>query len=157
MSSQAPQSFIEWRGEWTLAVGFMDEGHRRLAALINRLARDHGPLAPPGEPGPDPLSLHESLDELAREARRHFQREEESMRNANYPHFDDHKSDHDLLLAELSVLTRELHDSHSRYLDAADLDTLKDWLLGHVLDFDRRLADFIKDPNRPEPIPVSSD
>jgi hemerythrin len=97
------------------------------------------------------------LGELAREARLHFQREEEVMRTDEYPDFDDHKADHDLLLAELSVLARELHDAGAQHLDEAGLDTLKDWLLGHVLDFDRRLADFLKNPGQTEPAPVSSD
>lgn len=159
MTAHLAASFLEWRDDWTLDVGFMDEDHCRLAALVNRLARDFGVRPVSGQPPPrfhgPPLA--EALEELAQEARSHFQREEELMRTDQYPDFDDHKADHDLLLAELSVLVRELQDAKTEHLDASVLDTLKDWLLGHVLDFDRRLADFLKNPGQTEPAPVSSD
>ncbi len=159
MTSPSSPSCLDWRDEWTLNVAYMDEDHRHLSALVNRLAWDYGTCAVPGQPivrpGAPPLS--DALDELAREARLHFQREEESMRTKGYRDFDDHKADHDLLLAELSVLARELTDQHASYLDGPVLDTLKDWLLGHGLDFDRRLAEFLKHPSRRESAPVSSD
>jgi methyl-accepting chemotaxis protein len=159
MNPPLSTSFLEWRDEWTLEVGFMDEDHRHLDALVNRLARDFGVRPSPGQPPPQlhgpPLS--KALEELAQEARLHFQREEEVMRTDGYPNYADHKADHDLLLAELSVLIRELQDARARHLDEAVLGQLKDWLLGHVLDFDRRLADFLKNPEQVEPAPVSSD
>lgn len=34
--------YLEWRSTWTLEVGFMDEDHRAIAAMLNRLARDYG-------------------------------------------------------------------------------------------------------------------
>ena len=137
----------------------MDEDHRHLLALFNRLTRDFGSAPVPGQPPPRLRAprLSEALDELAHEARLHFQREEEVMRVDGYPDFDDHKADHDLLLAELSVLVRELNDAGVEHLDETVLETLKDWLLGHVLDFDRRLADFLKNPSQTELAPVSSD
>lgn len=137
----------------------MDEDHRHLAALVNRLARDFGARPVLGRPPPrhNGLPLSDALEELAREARLHFQREEEVMRIDGCPDFDDHKADHDLLLAELSILIRELQNANAHHLDETVLGTLKDWLLGHVLDFDRRLADFLKNPSETAPAPVSSD
>lgn len=159
MTATLPSAFLEWRDEWTLEVGFMDEDHRHLASLINRLARDFGPHLQSGQlpPSPEAPSLADALDELYRAAREHFHREEDVMRNDGYPDFDDHKADHDLLLAELSVLTRELQETDTLHLDAEVLDNLKDWLLGHVLDYDRRLADFLQHPDRPVPLPTITD
>ena len=162
MTANLPTSFLEWRDEWTMEVGFMDEDHRHLAALLNRLARDHGiRAAAPGQPvvlpNPGALPLLQGLEELMRETRQHFQREEEIMRTDAYPDFDDHKADHDLLLAELSVLTRELQDEEIEQLTEPMLDALKDWLLSHVLDFDRKLAEFLKDPNQRERTPIDCD
>lgn len=160
MASHLPVPLLDWRNEWTLDVGFMDEDHRHLAALLNRLARDHGVRAEaPGQPIADPgaASLHDALNALAREVRQHFHREEEVMRTDAYPDFGAHKADHDLLLAELSVLMRELRESGSACLTQAALEGLKDWLMGHVLDFDRPLAEFLKHPARQPPAPPGSD
>ena len=146
--SSAPRApYLEWRDTWTLEVGFMDEDHRTLAAMLNRLARDYGSrtgLPPYPVRRPDAPPLLDALAELARHTRDHFEREEEVMRTDGYPGLPDHKSEHDQLLAELSVLTRALRDSGSQWLDVNLLDSLKDWFLGHVLELDRELADFLK-------------
>jgi hemerythrin len=145
LSHQSP--FLDWLDQWTLEVGFMDEDHRQLAALLNRLARDYGPVegrgdCPPRRPAAPPLA--EALEDLSRHARAHFLREEAVMRTDGYPWLDRHKGEHDLLLAELSFLVRELHASGVERVAGGVLETLKDWLLGHILEQDRDLAEFLK-------------
>lgn len=151
--SSAPRApYLEWRDTWTMDVGFMDEDHRALAATLNRLARDYGSrigLPPYPIRRPDAPPLLDALAKLSQDARDHFQREEEVMRIDGYPGLPDHKSEHDQLLAELSALTRELRDSGRQWLDVDLLDSLKDWFLGHVLELDRELADFLKRPGPP--------
>ena len=157
MTFPLASAVLEWREEWNRDLGFMDEDHRRLVALVNRLARDFCIRPVPSQPSQVHAPLSEALEELAHEARLHFQREEQVMRSDGYPELEDHKADHDLLLAELSVLTRELHDAEAESLDEPVIGALKDWLLGHALDFDRQLAEFVKNPRQTEPSPVSSD
>mgnify|MGYP003574381952 CR=1 FL=1 len=151
-STARPTPYLEWRETWTLEVGFMDEDHRALAVMLNCLARDYG-VDPPvlGNPirRPDAPSLQEALEELVGHTRAHFQREEEVMRIDGYPGLADHKSEHDLLLAELSMLARGLRQSGRQWLDRDLLDSLKDWFLGHLLEQDRELADFLKRPGPP--------
>lgn len=152
-SSPPRTPYLEWRETWTLDVGFMDEDHRVLAARLNRLARDYGsgtslPLYPMRRPRVPPLQV--ALAELAQHTREHFQREEEVMRIDGYPGLPDHKSEHDQLLAELSIVARGLRDSGRQWLDTELLDSLKDWFLGHVLEQDRALAEFLKYPGPPE-------
>jgi len=144
LSTAALAPYLEWRETWTLEVGFMDEDHRALAVMLNCLARDYG--FGPGCPirRPDAPSLDEALEKLLRHTRAHFQREEEVMRIDGYPSLADHKSEHDLLLAELSMLARGLRASGRQWLDRDLLDSLKDWFLGHLLEQDRELADFLK-------------
>lgn len=145
--------YLEWRDTWTLDVGFMDEDHRALASMLNRLARDYGSgtgIPPYPMPRPDAPPLLEALAELDQRTREHFQREEEVMRTDGYPGLADHKSEHDQLLAELSMLIRTLRRSGRQWLDVDLLDSLKDWLLGHVLELDRQLADFLKRPGPPD-------
>lgn len=149
---QAHAGYFEWRDEWSLEVGFMDEDHRALAAMLSRIARDYGPPAAASAHlirQSDAPPLTDALAELAAHARAHFDREEEVMRVDNFPGLWDHQNEHNLLLAELSVTTRELRDSQAQWLSLEMLDSLKDWLLGHVLDMDRELAEFLKTPRPP--------
>jgi hemerythrin len=146
-----PAPFFEWRDEWTLEVGFMDEDHRLLAERLNALGCQFGCREDQGGGASPPTALRRTallsaLDELGREVRDHFQREEEVMRTLAYPGLTAHKAEHDLLLAEYRLLVREIGDSAKTYLDVETLDSLKQWLMGHVLDMDRDLAAFLKNP-----------
>lgn len=134
---------IEWREEWTLEVGFMDEDHRNLAIFLNELAREWGP-AGDAEGGSEVLLA--SLEELGHHTREHFRREEEVMRTLRYPDLPAHKSEHDLLLADLVGTVRGLRRGGAASLDTGTLHALKDWLIGHVLEMDRPLAEFLKHP-----------
>lgn len=140
-----PTHFLDWRDEWQLDVGFMDEDHHHMAVLLNRIARDYaaGPVSY-GIPQPDAAPLADALTELADQTRVHFRREEEAMRVDAYPGLAEHTSEHNQLLAELSLMIRELRDSGTERLDQVHLDALKDWLVGHVLEQDRAFADFLK-------------
>ncbi len=146
---QTRPTFFEWRDCWTLEVGFMDEDHRLLARLLNRIARDFGDWSDPsGIPGVatgrSGSALLEALDDLAQHVRDHFQREEDVMRTLGYPDYPAHKSEHDILLAEYAVMVRGMRASGRELLDISTLETLKDWLMGHVLEVDRQLAEFLK-------------
>jgi hemerythrin-like metal-binding protein len=145
-----PAPYLRWRAEWELGVGFMDEDHRALAALLDALARRYGvrdgladgrPV--PGDPPGAQSSLLADLAALADHTRAHFEREEEAMQREGFPDLPDHKSEHDLLLAELTVLMREIESAADQCIRADTLDSLKDWLLGHVLEMDRELAAFL--------------
>ena len=146
-ASNQPVHFLDWRDEWQLDVGFMDEDHHHLAVLLNRVARDYcAVVGSYGIPQPDAPPLAEALSELAEQTRAHFQREEDAMRVDAYPELAEHQSEHNQLLAELSLMIRELRDSGTERLDQAHLHALKDWLMGHVLEQDRAFADFLKSP-----------
>ena len=147
--------FFEWRDCWTLEVGFMDDDHRLLADVLNRIARDFGDWSgPPGLPGVatgrSASDLLGALDDLGQHVRGHFQREEDVMRTLDYRDYPAHKSEHDILLAEYAVMVRGIRASGRETLDISTLETLKDWLMGHVLEVDRQLAEFLKNPPEPE-------
>lgn len=145
--SNSHAHFLDWRDDWELDVGFMDEDHRHLWVLLNRLARDYadGPIRY-GIRAPDAPPLAQAIGELAEHTRAHFQREEEAMRVDAYPGLEAHLSEHRQLLAELSLTIRALERSGSEHLDDAHLEWLKDWLMGHLLEQDRPFADFLKSP-----------
>ena len=148
---EVPKPLLEWRDQWTLDVGFMDEDHRALAQQLNQIARDWG-LSEDGLPplaggGPGALErLMAVLESLAVHIREHFEREEETMRTVDYPEMAAHKGEHDLLLAEFRITIRTIREAGVAGLDQLTLESMKDWLMGHVLEVDRRLAEFLKNP-----------
>lgn len=138
---------LDWRDEWTLDVEFMDDDHRHLAALLNEIARRWGPRGEDARLSADrgvPELLLNLLDDLGSHTREHFSREEAVMRTLRYPDLPAHKSEHDLLLAELTISVREIRERGSATIDFETLHGLKDWLVGHVLEMDRPLAAFLR-------------
>lgn len=135
------EPFFRWRDDWCLGVRTMDEDHRSLAELIDRLASDM--LYPAAQLRP--YSMLRRLAALDGEARRDFAREEDLMRQSDYPALAEHKCEHDLLLAEFTALVREVMAGGAGHLDIATLDALKAWFLGHLLDTDKRFARWLRE------------
>lgn len=97
-------SFFRWREAWNLGVASIDRDHRRLAALLDRIAH----LTTQAPPAHAPHGLMRLLARLGQETRAHFAHEEALMRATDYSHLAGHKAEHDLLLAEYTLLVREV-------------------------------------------------
>lgn len=140
--------FLAWHDAWVLGVDFMDADHQALAEALNRIARGHGPRAEAQEGtsrGDRAARLVTLLEDLGQRTREHFQREEEVMRASGYADLPAHKSEHDQLLAEHAALVRQVRASGQHRLDRVTLEALKDWLMGHMVEVDRRLATFLRE------------
>jgi len=144
-SSGSP--FFEWRDAWKVNIGFMDDDHQSLAAMLNDIAErfcpDEGSISVlAGRAAGSSCSLADALGKLGRHAREHFDREEAFMRDIRYPDLSSHKTDHDLLMAEYTELLLAVRSGGAKALGPDTLDALKRWLMGHVLDADKQLATF---------------
>jgi|GEM_PF-385662 len=139
----AAKRFLVWRDEWTLNVDFMDEDCRAMAALLNQIARDVSCCVGGGWKAAICARLMSRLDALGAYAREHFRREEQVMRKTDYPAFAQHKAEHDLLLAEYTVMLRDIRGAGIRSIDSSMLEALKQWLIGHVLTDDKALAKYL--------------
>ena len=73
-------TFLDWRDEWTFGVDFMDDDHRALADMLNRIAEDFPPVRQRDVSEASSRRLAEALEELAQHTREHFRREEDAMR-----------------------------------------------------------------------------
>jgi len=165
ISADSSFRFLRWRDHWAVGIQPIDTDHRMLCALLERIAREFsanrpetpaptGYVASAGQPSlPDlglssdqsgakaSLMLH--LLVLGEHTRAHFAREEALMRANDYPDLAAHKREHRLLLAEYVGLLREISAGDGEVLDLEILRSLKGWILGHLLDTDRKLADYL--------------
>ena len=139
---------LTWRDEWTLHIDTLDDDHRRIVSLFLEIARRFNAETerPEGSKegvGADDTDddLYASLDRFGTFTRSHFRREEELVRTIDYPGLPHHRSEHTLLMAEFTALVRELRERGVERLDPQDLETLKQWILAHIVGADRRFAD----------------
>ncbi len=126
---------IEWNDSLFLSHEHLDDDHRQMAALINKLYlsvnEDFGKAA-----------VAVAARELLRFSQAHFSHEKGLMAQSDYPEMEPHLSEHKTLLDELQGLIAivESGDGPVRFETVEFLD---DWFAAHLKDADARFAAFL--------------
>lgn len=128
-------STMKWSSDYELGNALMDDNHRELFEILNgiQFSVRNSPSGEAGAPSIDRLILHTA---------EHFAREEGQMRQYRYDQYASHKAEHERLMLEIQALRTRLEQG-SVQLTGPVFRLLKDWLLLHMENADRRLAAFI--------------
>lgn len=122
----------------TLLVGFkeIDDDHKILVDLINKLhVSANGPFAN--------AEVLKNLDELVEYTSWHFRHEERLMRAHNYPDMTSHMAQHEALILKATQTREQFINLDDNVLN--DLNALlKNWLIHHIQNVDKKLANFLK-------------
>lgn len=127
---------INWSNEFSVGVKEMDDQHKKLIGMINRLIKEQKTLT-------DPRTIADLLTEMTDYAQIHFRAEEYLMAEYGY---------------DLKALQEQQHqsfiDKTTSFYSAADLgpnilstallDYLSIWLVEHILKQDMRYKEFFK-------------
>jgi len=130
---------IHWRDKMSVDGGVIDNDHKHLVEIINRFEKFAA----------DGLSRDEGMEilyALKFYTSTHFKREEGMQLRANYPHYEDHKREHEALLAKLDAIIAELQAGPDKALDEVAKHTaalLQHWLMDHVLNSDLKMKPFV--------------
>jgi hemerythrin-like metal-binding protein len=73
----------------------------------------------------------------------HFEAEESLMRDSGYPELASHKALHDDLVRQVKEL-EEKYTAGSMTLSIMTMHFIKDWLTHHILEEDRKIAEYLK-------------
>ena len=128
-------TYVIWNPAWETGIKQIDKQHRQLLAQFEALmVAIHENQADDRIPG--------LLAFLSDYAETHFSQEEHYMQASRYPGFVGHKAIHD----SMRIRVAEMVDSYMQ--DPASmteevLDFLTDWLVGHINEEDRRLAEHL--------------
>lgn len=131
-------AIILWKPFLSVGVAVVDEDHKKLIKMINRLFG----AALSSDPG---QVLRGVLTELTDYVVFHFNREEEYMLLLNYPDYEEHKAEHQRLLEAVGRFTRNLDSGLAMNLKDEIEMSLRDWLLSHILKQDMRLGPFLNE------------
>jgi diguanylate cyclase (GGDEF)-like protein/hemerythrin-like metal-binding protein/PAS domain S-box-containing protein len=119
---------IPWSTEQEPGVAVLDQQHRRLAEMVNRLAASVAAAE-------DGAQIQALLDDLGRFTAYHFDTEESLMDMYGLPGARSHKEQHRKLKDDLLAIRNQVDSSElSRTLSA-----VRDWLLTHIQAADRDL------------------
>jgi hemerythrin-like metal-binding protein len=124
-----------WNPAWETGIQRIDVQHQGLLAQFEKLL----------------MAIHENhaadrmpglLTFLADYVETHFSTEEEYMRMAHYPGFPGHKAIHDDLRAKVAHLA-EGYRLNPAVVTEEVVDFLTDWLVRHINEEDRSMAQFL--------------
>jgi len=122
-------TFMQWTKKMSVGVAELDNDHKRLIDLINRLAQNAG------DETKDAM-LRQCLYGLQRYAEVHFRREEAVMTACGYRALEHHKSEHRAFVDKISALNRSFESRPGDMASAINdelLAFLRDWLNHHIL------------------------
>jgi hemerythrin-like metal-binding protein len=123
-------AFMDWQAAYSVGVLSIDEQHRALLDIINRL---HGVMSRGGAAD----ELKGVLGELVAYTLYHFSHEEQMMDRCGYPGLAEHKRIHSALLGQVEAFQKELVGGRAT-VSLQLMTFLKDWLSKHILETDMR-------------------
>jgi voltage-gated potassium channel len=127
------QGSTSWSDELSVGILSIDEEHRRIFGMINRLEK-----AINQGRGKDVLA--EVFDDLLEYTATHFRHEEKLFDAYRYPDREAHREEHRRMTRQVAEMNRD-----KAYIFPENVaEFLRNWLRGHILKTDRKYADFLQ-------------
>ncbi len=124
-------ALIRWSPDMSVGVAVFDQDHQHLIDLVNTI---YDGL----RQGQGKEALGRILDELIEYTVQHFGREEAAFKRSGYPAYWPHKEQHEKLKKEVVRLRKQYQDNFSAKLGMEVIQFLKNWLLTHIMETDKR-------------------
>ena len=130
---------FEWKEEYALGNGAIDEQHQRLFELGGQI---HDLLKQKrGEDKYDDLMI--LLKELSNYTVYHFDFEEGMLEAADYPNLDLHQQEHRKFIEKLEELTTQDLDAFQNKVAFEMLGFVANWIERHILDTDFKYKSYV--------------
>lgn len=128
------KNLVEWSDDLSVGIEEIDEQHKILVSLLNRL---HENIVK----GTDLNEVSLVLKELAQYTVIHFAVEESLMRIFDFPEYEAHKKHHEELTVQVIELQKKV-DSGEKAISMEVLHFLRHWLTYHILGDDKKYTPF---------------
>ena len=130
---------VVWEERYSVGVTSIDVEHQRLINLINCLYTEINAET-------DHAVFSDITDDILIHALVHFRHEELEFRRTNYQNAEDHIKEHTLIIYKILKIQEKCHDTKDVKALAKDtLNILIDWLMDHILQYDRLYITHFKD------------
>lgn len=133
-------SILEWNESHSVGIAEIDGQHKALFGLLRLLTDEVGARHPLEE-------ISQRLDLLIDSAEKHFRTEERYMMEKEFPGYENHKREHEILTYAILCLKERLSEGKME-ISADMLVFLGDWLELHMLKSDK--SDFLQLTSMPQ-------
>ena len=124
-----------------IGIKEIDYEHRRLIEDINTL---HGELLEQV----DRDRIEDTLGKIHARMQAHFALEEHVMVSCEYPHYPEHKAEHERLLDEYTERMTRFGENPNPGEQETIEDVLRQWIVDHILDSDKKMSLMLTSGNR---------
>jgi methyl-accepting chemotaxis protein/hemerythrin len=128
---------VEWTSDYSVSVELMDQEHIRLFDLINEL---NDAMID----GQSSAKIESILDALIDYTEYHFGDEEKLMKKINYPGLDEQIKAHRIFVDKMKEFKQEMQ-SGEILLSVKIINFLKDWLILHILNIDKKYSTYMNE------------
>lgn len=125
-------ALITWSDKFSMQIKEIDDQHKVLVEMINEL---HEAM----KQAKSKETAIEIIDKMAEYTQFHFSTEEKYMQRFAYPDYANHKKEH-VKFVEQVVQFKQDYESGKAGLSYDIMNFLKDWLVEHIQDSDKRYA-----------------
>jgi len=133
---------IKWSESIAIGVGNVDEQHKHMLSVANKFLRAL-------HMGYGDKILAAVIRDLREYTLTHFRDEEELMSKVHYPHLLEHQREHQNLTMQVKRYQEDIYRKNP--IDPVEFRAfIKQWLIGHMIGSDGRIAAFMRDPGTPE-------
>ena len=127
---------FEWKPEYTVQIGSIDNQHQQLFEIGREL---HAAMSK----GAGKEVLGKTLDRLIKYTAVHFAHEEQAQIAAGYPDFAAHKALHVALIKKVQEFQKKIAEGQAA-VTIELLDFVQNWLSNHILKEDHKYIPFLK-------------
>ncbi len=127
---------IEWSNELSVGIDSIDEQHKKLVNMINAL--NDAMLT-----GSSNELLGKIFTGLAAYTQKHFSYEENMFAEYGYTDSEEHKRQHNELIAQVVELKEKFMDNPQGTISADLMQFLKRWLTNHIMRTDKEYSEFL--------------
>ena len=128
--------FVQWNDSYSVGVEEIDNDHKKLLGLINKLQTA-------AHYSSDEAMIDSILNDLVDYTKYHFSKEEDMLKQSDYPHFNEHKLQHEEMIKKVSEFIEEYRIDDSRTIDDVT-QYLKSWLINHINGSDQDYVPYVK-------------
>jgi len=126
---------IVWDDSFNIQVDVIDQQHRRLVELMNRL------IAIQDEKASDD-DISDILGAMTNYLGYHFDTEEQLMIDCGYPELESHREEHQTFVTQTAYFIATYREGGAS-LKSDILLFLKEWLVEHILKTDGAFGDYL--------------
>ena len=127
---------LEWSERFSVGVAALDDDHKRLISIIDKLFTAHRDGTLSAEVSP-------ILEELITYTDEHFEHEEDLLRQHAYPGLREQELAHQRFVTSVLKVRLDWNDGESEASVLKLAGLLKGWLVEHIVGMDRQFMDYL--------------